>query len=79
MKFLYYSIFFGVFLVLLVLCFINISNFNDRGNIRGFFFSELEWFIFLWVMGNIFFCIFLFLNKYFFEKDKFFDIVLFCF
>lgn len=79
MKFLYYSIFFGVFLVLLVLCFINISNFSDRGNIRGFFFSELEWFIFLWVMGNIFFCIFVFLNKYFFEKDKFFDIVLFCF
>jgi hypothetical protein len=57
MKFLYHSASFGVFLILLILCSTNISNPNDRGNIRGPPPSELEWLIFLWVTGRMVGCI----------------------
>ncbi|XP_061164348.1 transient-receptor-potential-like protein [Saccostrea echinata] len=53
MKFLYHSASFGVFLILLVLCSTDISSPSDRGNIRGPPPSELEWLIFLWVMGFV--------------------------
>lgn len=80
MKFLYHSTSFGVFLVLLVLCSTNISNPNDRGNTRGPPPSDLEWLIFLWVMGNIFFCTFLSSNKHlFFRRINFLTLFYFAF